>query len=311
MYKPVIDTRGRFKPLMEKDKLSKEILEMIEEFIKNGKRIAIVCNTVKTAQDAYLQLRKIDNLADKTIMCLHSRFIVKDRRNKEKSLEKDKSKSRKDQSWPQVLVATQVIECGMDIDYDVLFTEGAPLEAIIQRAGRVNRERNIKKGEVYVFNQDAASQKFYPPEITGKGLETLKEKAKSNPEITEEALINMIENVYKDGNFEDDLRFLNTRRVLDELIYDIGAVHDLPETDLHTRFITYKMVEVVPDQFWNDIKDLNQFVIMEHLVKMPLWAYLKTKSHEPTDKWKVMEMKYDSEIGGTFEISLKNEILFA
>ena len=241
-------------------------------------------------------------------MCLHSRFIAKDRRAKEKKLEKDKSKSRKDQSWPQVLVSTQVIECGMDIDYDVLFTEGAPLEAIIQRAGRVNRERNTDKGEVRIFKQDEASQRFYPPEITETALNILKEKAKFNPEITEEELIDMIEDVYQDRSFENDPRFLNTRRLLDELIYDIGAVQDLPETDLHTRFITYKMVEVVPEQFWNDVKEQNQFVIMEHLVKMPLWAYLNAKSGETNEKWKVMDMLYDSETGGTFNEKLKKRI---
>ncbi len=121
----------------------------------------------------------------------------------------------------------------------------------------------------------------------------------------------MIEDVYQDRNFENDPRFLNTRRLLDEVIYDIGAVQDLPETDLNTRFVTYKMVEVVPEQFWDDVKEENQFVIMEYLVKMPLWAYLKAKSYESTEKWKVMKMKYDREAGGTFEIDLKNEILFA
>lgn len=307
-YKPVIDAKGIFKPLIEKEKLSKRILEDIENFIEQDKRVLIVCNTVKTAQEAYHQLKKIDNLADKTIMCLHSRFIAKERRNKEKNLEKDKTKSRTEQLWPRILVATQVIECGMDIDYDVLFTEGAPLEAIIQRAGRVNRERNVDKGIVYVFKQDESSQKFYPPEITEKALEILKEKTKSNFEITEEELITMIEDVYKDRKFENDPRFLNTRKILDELIYDIGAVQDLPETDLHTRFVTYKMVEVVPSKFWDEIKDKNQFVIMEHLVKMPLWAYLIAKSTETNDKWKVMNMLYDSEIGGTFDDNIKNKI---
>ncbi|MCL4492656.1 MAG: CRISPR-associated helicase Cas3' [Nitrospirae bacterium] len=296
------------KSLVEKERLSKKTLAEIELFIKQDKRVLIVCNTVDTAQKVYSHLH--DEIKN-TSMCLHSRFIAKDRREKEKSLEKDKSKSKKEQVWPEILVATQVIECGIDIDYDVLLTEGAPLEAIIQRAGRVNRERSEVKGVVYVYKQDEASQKFYPPEITEKGLGILKEKAILNPEITEEELIGMIEDVYKDRKFEEDQRFLNTRRVLDELIYDIGAVQDLPETDLHTRFITYKMVEVVPEEFWNEIKDENQFVIMEHLVKMPLWAYRKAKSHEKTDKWKVMQMKYDPEIGGTFEKDLKSEILFA
>lgn len=300
------------KSLVEKEKLSKKTLAEIKLFIKQDKRVLIVCNTVDTAQKVYSHLQ--DEIKN-TSMCLHSRFIAKDRRKKEKSLAKDKSKSKKEQVWPEILVATQVIECGMDIDYDVLLTEGAPLEAIIQRAGRVNRERSEVKGVVYVYKQDEASQKFYPPEITEKGLGILRERAKSNPEITEEELIGMIEDVYKDRKFEEDQRFLNTQRTLDELIYDIGAVQDLPETDLHTRFITYKMVEVVPEEFWNEIKDENQFVIMEHLVKMPLWAYQKLKSYEATDKWKVMQMKYEDEIGGTFKAELlnriKNEILFA
>ena len=50
---------------------------------------------------------------------------------------------------------------------------------------------------------------------------------------------------------------------------------------------------------------------MEHLVKMPLWAYQKLKRYEATDKWKVMQMEYNPEKGGTFKIDLKNEILFA
>lgn len=292
---------------MEKDKISKETLTEIKQFIKQDKRVLIVCNTVDTAQKVYSHLQvEIKNAP----MCLHSRFIAKDRRRKEKKLEKNKSKPKTEQAWPKILVATQVIECGMDIDYDVLLTEGAPLEAIIQRAGRVNRERSEVKGVVYVYKQDESSQKFYPPEITEKGLELLKGKAKWNPEITEEELIGLIEDVYRDRKFEEDQRFLNTRRTLDELIYDIGAVQDLPETDLHTRFITYKMVEVIPEEFWTKIKDENQFVIMEHLVKMPLWAYLKAKSFEKTDKWKVMQMKYIDDIGGTFERDLKNEILF-
>lgn len=303
------------KTLFEKEKISKKVVDDIERYIENGKRVAIVCNTVKAAQEAYQQFS--NNKLKIKPMCLHSRFIAKDRRKKEKKLEKDKAKSRNDQSWPQILVATQVIECGMDIDYDVLFTEGAPLEAIIQRAGRVNRERSSEKGKVYVFQQDESSERFYPLEITKKGLEILKEKVKSSSELTEEELVNMIDQVYKDKKFENDARFLNTRRVLDELIYDIGAVQDLPETDLHTRFITYKMIEVVPEQFWDDIKEENQFVIMEHLVKMPFWAYWLAKSSNTNDRWKVMNMLYNDEIGGTFEDSInkrlesKYELLFA
>ena len=92
------------------------------------------------------------------------------------------------------------------------------------------------------------------------------------------------------------------------LEFVIPAVHDLLETDLHTRFVTYKMVEVVPEHHWNDIREHNQFVIMGHLVKMPLWAYLNAKSRETSEKWKVMDMQYDSETGGVFKDNLKKRI---
>ena len=300
----------RKKDLLKKEKIDNGIIEEIRSHIEDKKRIAIVCNTVQTAQKVYKQVKSdlTDLLNNEEILCIHSRFIAKDRREKEKRLEKDKSKKREQQTWPRLLVSTQVIECGMDIDYDVLYTEGAPLEALIQRAGRINRERGKNLGTVYIYQQDRTSEKFYPPEMTKKALDVLKKEIDPTPSITEEQFLEMIEVIYAGRKFEEDPRFLNTRRMLNELMYDIGAVHDLPETDMHTRFITYKMIEVVPEQFWDDIKEQNQFVIMEHLVKMPLWAYWEAKSTEKNEKWKVMDMQYDGKTGGTFQGKVKKKI---
>ncbi len=296
------------KPLIGDEKQRESLMKNVENFVETNKRVLIVCNTVKTAQQMYEMLKAKKYFENKCIMCFHSRFISMDRREKEKKLEKDKSKEKKEQSWPHILVATQVVECGVDLDYDVLLTEGAPLEALIQRAGRVNRERSEEKGEIYVFQQDEASTNFYPPEITKKALDILKNKVSSNPMLTEKDLNDMIEDIYKGRKFEDDLRYLKTRQILDEVMYDIGAIQDLPETDLHTRFVTYKTVEVVPEECWTKINKKNQFVVMEHLVKMPLWAYLLAKSDNSNDKWKVMKMCYNSEIGGTFEENIKKKI---
>ncbi len=306
--------RTREKILDKKGKMEASIIEEIRSRLGDGKskRTAIVCNTVKTAQSVYKQLNeKLKNVlnGEEDRMCFHSRFIAKDRRDKESRLEKDRAKSREEQSWPQVLVATQVIECGLDIDYDVLYTEGAPVEAIIQRAGRVNREGSPAFGEVYVYKQDEDSQKFYPPEITEKGLALLKKKIKKNPLISEKQFVQMVEEIYTGRKFEDDPRFLNTRRILDELMYDIGAIQDLPETDLHTRFVTYKMVEVIPEKFWDKVKDRHQFEIMDYLVKMPLWAYLYNKAGD-CDDWKVMNMEYDNEVGGKLKKDT-DTVLFA
>ena len=291
-----------------------EVRQIVSDSLARGKRILVVCNTVQASQDAYRYLKKTfhEELSDDDIMCLHSRFIAKDRRTKEKCLLKDRMKSREHQKWPRLMIATQVVECGLDLDYDVLLTEGAPLEALIQRAGRINRDRRPEPGDIYLFRQDEASQKFYPPELVSASMKGLTEILQANALLTEGQFTELVEKIYAEKHFEDDLRFQNTRRVLEELMYDVGAIQDLPETDLHTRFVTYKLVDVVPETFWNEIKDKGQFTIMDHLVKMPLWTFLQSKSADSTEDWKVMRMDYNSEVGGVVRSgAVQKEVVFA
>lgn len=123
---------------------NKEIYEEIKKFIKGGKKVLIVLNTVKASQKVFEGLKKkiLEDFPDKKIELIHSRFTFSDRKEKEEKLDK------KD-NYPDILITTQVAEVSLDIDYDVLFTELAPMDALFQRMGRVYRGRNreIKEGE--------------------------------------------------------------------------------------------------------------------------------------------------------------------
>ncbi|ASJ09420.1 CRISPR-associated helicase/endonuclease Cas3 [Thermococcus siculi] len=109
---------------------------------KERGKVLVVANTVTRARRLYEELEK--ELGKDKVHLFHSRFINRDKEKKMKLVEGIES---------GVLVATQVVEVSLDIDYDVMYTEVAPIDALIQRFGRVNR-RGRKKGRVHIFEPE-------------------------------------------------------------------------------------------------------------------------------------------------------------
>jgi CRISPR-associated endonuclease/helicase Cas3 len=128
-----LDTFNRHKINLINDNIDNYI-ELISEGVNNGKKVLVVCNTIQTSQNIYQKLKECVNSERKSVL-LHSRFNGIDRADKESRIYKGNI---------DLLVGTQAIEVSLDIDYDIIYTELAPLDALIQRFGRVNRR--LKKG---------------------------------------------------------------------------------------------------------------------------------------------------------------------
>ncbi len=116
---------------------------------QHQQRSIVICNTVTRVQEMYQSLRDNPQRGKCTeVLLLHSRFLKKDRQTKEDMIrERFKRGAGPDNV---ILVATQVIEVGLDITCENLHTELAPASAIFQRAGRCARFEN-ESGMVTIY----------------------------------------------------------------------------------------------------------------------------------------------------------------
>lgn len=91
-------------------------------------------------------------------------------------------KRRQMRHEPCIVVATQCIEAGVDLDFDVLYRTLAPLEAIIQAAGRCNRNRRQTFGRVVVF-EPMSEDRSYPGDSYERAAMIVKTLWANNPEL--------------------------------------------------------------------------------------------------------------------------------
>ncbi|MCP4700772.1 MAG: CRISPR-associated helicase Cas3' [Gammaproteobacteria bacterium] len=106
------------------------------EAARAGACVCVLCNTVGSA------LRRYTALSEQTdkVELLHARFRKKDRQNiEEKVLGYADKASKPEDRKGRILVATQVVEQSLDLDFDLLITEVAPIDLILQRLGRLHR----------------------------------------------------------------------------------------------------------------------------------------------------------------------------
>ncbi len=121
------------------EKTIDELVEEISPIVNNNKKSMIVLNTVKSAQKVY---EKLKNIVDKKIVFLSASVIPKDRKARLKHIKNLDE---------YVLVSTQVVEAGVDIDNDVVIRDLGPWDSIVQCAGRCNRNGKDEKSPVYIF----------------------------------------------------------------------------------------------------------------------------------------------------------------
>ncbi|HSH78474.1 MAG TPA: CRISPR-associated helicase Cas3' [Herpetosiphonaceae bacterium] len=154
---------------------------VVHDFIDQQRtRAIVVCNTVERARALAEQLLEEPDLDGVHVELLHSRFYARDRAAKEYAIHREFGPDTTAREWGRaILVATQVVEVGLNISCEVLHTEVAPASAVVQRAGRCARFAG-ESGLVRVYDVplNAAGLPNFAPYVDSQ-------KPASSPDTTE------------------------------------------------------------------------------------------------------------------------------
>ncbi|ERJ83443.1 CRISPR-associated helicase Cas3 [Peptostreptococcaceae bacterium oral taxon 113 str. W5053] len=122
--------------------LEENLEEKVEDMLSGGGIIGIMVNTVKRAQSIAKLLSQ--KFGDEVVDVLHSSFIATERVEKEKALIAMIGKGAH-RPYQKIIIGTQVIEQSLDIDFDVLISDLAPMDLLLQRMGRLHRHDETKR----------------------------------------------------------------------------------------------------------------------------------------------------------------------
>lgn len=259
------------------------VLDDIRKSVSMGKKTMVVANSIDLCQ------RITRELEDLSPLCLHSRFIMKDRVELERKVE-DAS----------LLIATQVVEVSLDLDYDVLFTECAPPDCLIQRFGRINRRgREGVVGEIVVLRYSDVACKIYSDDGGGRILDRTMEELPLG-------IDGLVDRVYGEISPEDVPRYRDGKLKGDEAAKDLLGVWDSAgrEKDQKTRISSYPTVTVIPQSLFDVIAEIPLPQWRRYSLDVPVWY---AKDHSSAHRGQILcDMTYDPLLGGIMEPSIES-----
>jgi CRISPR-associated endonuclease/helicase Cas3 len=264
-------------------------IDLIVREADKAKSTLVICNHVATAQQVYRELVK----KVKDTVLLHSQFARRDRNKVENELIK---------RLPKVLVSTQVVEISLNLDFEQGFTEPAPIDAIVQRMGRINRyAAQTQPVKVRIFTKQLnKDNKTYSEELRDKSLRVL--SALPTP-LGEEDLNLAADRIYGKGysgdkltDYQEGLDCVNIKNIIAGTHRD--WLEDIIKDDEGA-------IEVLPEQFLNeyDSKKEQGLIIKAFGMTVPVGKWrLKylfdqhriDKSHDP---WILNDCRYSKEVG--------------
>ncbi|GAA0077579.1 CRISPR-associated helicase/endonuclease Cas3 [Clostridium sp. CTA-5] len=159
-------------------------------------RQIIICNTQSQQEHVYNEIKDKERC-----IILNSKFLSTDRKNIESEL--DRYFSKKSKANNKILIATSIVEVGLDISCKYLYSYGCPIDKFIQRCGRCARWGGT--GFVKIIQND---DNLFDEEVVKKTLEFFKKRPDLNFiwEIQKDAVSEILDEFYRDAINEVAIR---------------------------------------------------------------------------------------------------------
>ena len=193
-----VDLDFNFSPEFEFSQFKKEVADTIKK--NPDQNIMIIVNTIGNSKELYsfltrhFQAKKLKDgtaRAEKTVFInLSTHLTPHDRHKRLKKIERlIKRKLAGKNTSRLVVVTTQLVEAGVDLDVDLIIRDFAPLDCLIQAAGRCNRHNAAPHGKIKIVylhqNRRKFAPKIYSPALLHKTEDVLKQvgpKTSSSPQ---------------------------------------------------------------------------------------------------------------------------------
>jgi CRISPR-associated endonuclease/helicase Cas3 len=285
-------------------------IQIIAREATTAESTLVVCNHVDTAQEVYKQLKnqkEYKQLEDHSVVLLHSRFTRHDRNNIEDALMCSK-RPKDDPSHkplPKILVATQVIEVSLDLDFKQGFTE-APIESIVQRMGRINRRaEQPQPARVYLFREQYSDdENVYKKALRDKSLMII---TGLDMPLSEDELNDAADEVYGNGYTGKDLdQFTEGRDYTPLKEFKRSLIAGTSENWVDVLIEKNEgTADVLPEPLAAAYKSLKEqkltIAANDLLVPIGLWMKSDLEKHgrldTEQDPWLVKDCLYSKEIG--------------
>jgi CRISPR-associated endonuclease/helicase Cas3 len=278
----------------------------------NGERVLLVVNIVPLAQALYQRAVELASRMERQphIQLLHARFIYRDRRKREQAIQQPPPGT--------LLITTQVVEVSLDISYDRLYTELAPLDSLVQRMGRVNRRgEQPHPAPIHILlDYDPRSDYLYDKTTLHQTLQQLQTlpRIPTAAELTE-ATDQLYQSIWSNDAFQQQLLVgFQTLQAVQRICgcYTI----DLTDEQMRQRFTTRKgetQMEVLPEAFEQAAYKLRErkalWQLPNLLVAVPYWWLIRFPAlftPAPDLGTAIAHLPYDAQIGLTHPLTLQN-----